>query len=208
MSSPNNLNSVESVQEDMEATSCQTSVNPSRRGIFFDRDGVLNEVVMRGQIVGSPRSLSEFKPLPLVERVLHAASTKGSVVIITNQPDISSGRLHELELEKMHAQLHKLSSCIDLILWEGSNLAEHNRRKPSPLMLFEAAQNLCLNLSISWMIGDSDKDMKAGWLAGCRTVLLQTDYNQAIHGSGDININSHKELLAWLEKLPCLAKTV
>lgn len=177
------------------------STTATSRGIFFDRDGVLNQIVMRGNIVGSPRHLEEFQPFPLAEEILRTASSKGVVAIITNQPDVSSGQLHTEELEKMHAQLHSLGPYISLILWEGSNLPDHPRRKPSPSMLNEAAQKLSLDLSSSWMIGDSSKDLKAGKSAGCKTALLQTDYNQDIHGSGDININSHQELLFWLENL-------
>jgi D-glycero-D-manno-heptose 1,7-bisphosphate phosphatase len=181
---------------------CGTDDKVKQRGFFFDRDGILNKVILRGKIVGSPRQLSEFHPFTLTKSILEHASTKGVVVVVTNQPDIASGLLKEQELEKMHSKLQNLSPSIKLILWEGSNLPDHPRRKPRPHMLLEASQTLRLNPSISWMIGDSDKDIQAGKSAGCRTVLLQTEYNRSIHGSGDVNLNSHEELLTWLEKLP------
>ena len=30
------------------------------QNIFLDRDGIINEVVLRGEIIGSPRNFSEF----------------------------------------------------------------------------------------------------------------------------------------------------
>ena len=46
-------------------------------------------------------------------------------------------------------------------------------RKPAPGMLFEAANTLGLDLSRSWMIGDTDSDVIAGRSAGCRTILVE-----------------------------------
>ena len=31
------------------------------KNIFLDRDGIVNEVILRGDVVSSPRSIEEFK---------------------------------------------------------------------------------------------------------------------------------------------------
>jgi len=175
----------------------------SKRGLFFDRDGILNRVVMRGNVVGSPRSLAEFSVFPETPELLRRASSKGQVIIVTNQPDLSKGALELPVLEQMHTHLQaSAAGCIDLILWEGSSRPDHPRRKPHPLMLLEAATKLSLDLARSWIIGDSIKDLKAGESAGVQTVLLQAEYNREIHGRGHINIQHHQELIQWLEDLP------
>ena len=46
-------------------------------------------------------------------------------------------------------------------------------RKPAPGMLLDAAGALELDLSRSWMLGDTDTDVEAGEAAGCRTVLIE-----------------------------------
>jgi histidinol-phosphate phosphatase family protein len=46
-------------------------------------------------------------------------------------------------------------------------------RKPAPGMLLDAASELDLDLSRSWLFGDTDADMLAGRAAGCRTVLIE-----------------------------------
>jgi D-glycero-D-manno-heptose 1,7-bisphosphate phosphatase len=45
-------------------------------------------------------------------------------------------------------------------------------RKPKPGLLLRAAKDLSLDLSTSWMIGDSETDVAAGRAAGCKTLLL------------------------------------
>ena len=45
-------------------------------------------------------------------------------------------------------------------------------RKPNPGMLIKAAQDFNIDLSQSYMVGDSESDIMAGRSAGCKTVLL------------------------------------
>ena len=45
-------------------------------------------------------------------------------------------------------------------------------RKPNPGLLLQAAQDLDIDLSQSWMIGDGLTDVKAGKDAGARTILV------------------------------------
>jgi D-glycero-D-manno-heptose 1,7-bisphosphate phosphatase len=57
-------------------------------------------------------------------------------------------------------------------------------RKPQPGMLLKAARKHELDLSRSWMVGDSEHDMEAGRRAGCRTVRVMTD-KQSMRGCAD-----------------------
>jgi histidinol phosphatase-like enzyme len=45
-------------------------------------------------------------------------------------------------------------------------------RKPKPGLLFRAAKELDLDLRNSFFVGDALVDVKAGRIAGCRTILL------------------------------------
>lgn len=45
-------------------------------------------------------------------------------------------------------------------------------RKPKPGLLVKAAQDMSIDLSKSWMVGDNLSDVKAGKTAGCRTILI------------------------------------
>ncbi len=48
-------------------------------------------------------------------------------------------------------------------------------RKPKPGMLVRAAADLGLDLSSSWAVGDSERDVQAALAAGCRAILLDQD---------------------------------
>ena len=45
-------------------------------------------------------------------------------------------------------------------------------RKPKPGLLLKAAEDFHIDLSASWMVGDSENDVKAGKAAGCRTARI------------------------------------
>ena len=45
-------------------------------------------------------------------------------------------------------------------------------RKPKPGLLLQAAKDFNIDLSQSIMVGDSERDKKAGESVGCRTSLL------------------------------------
>src|SRR5487761_1192269 len=47
-------------------------------------------------------------------------------------------------------------------------------RKPKPGMILQAGREHQINLSASWMIGDSVMDVEAGKAAGCRTIWLKS----------------------------------
>ena len=56
---------------------------------------------------------------------------------------------------------------------------DHPWRKPHPGMILQAARDMGLDLSRSWMIGDQERDILAGKAAGCRTVLFSRDADLA-----------------------------
>ena len=65
-------------------------------------------------------------------------------------------------------------------------------RKPKPGLLLQAAKDFNIDLSRSWMVGDSESDILAGKNAGCKTALIgKENYGQ------DCSVDSLK---AFLEK--------
>jgi D-glycero-D-manno-heptose 1,7-bisphosphate phosphatase len=74
--------------------------------------------------------------------------------------------MQDLLLEKCGYQFDDIYFCGDL------NSIGSLRRKPAPGMLLEAAQKWDIDLSRSWMIGDSKSDAEAGKKAGTHTILI------------------------------------
>lgn len=141
--------------------------------IFLDRDGVLIE--NRSDYV---RDWSQVKIFPEAIRALSLpAIKKYKIVIVTNQSAVGRGLV---PLETAH-EINSL--LVNLIQRAGGQvdavyMCPHSPadgcacRKPKPGMLLQAAQDLSIDLSRSWMIGDAWSDVLAGQSAGVRLAFL------------------------------------
>ncbi|MDP7163353.1 MAG: HAD family hydrolase [Phycisphaerae bacterium] len=150
------------------------------RAVFLDRDHTLIE---------DPGYLSDpdaVKLLPGVElaiKSLHQAGYK--IVVCTNQSAIARGILTEESLEKIHAEMRRQladkGAHLDAIYYcpyhpEGTvdkYAMQSDLRKPKPGMLLKGAKEHDIDLSQSWMVGDSPRDIEAGHRAGCRTIRMR-----------------------------------
>ena len=151
------------------------------KAVFLDRDNTLIE---------DPGYISDPKVvtlLPGVELALKSLAQCGyKLVVVTNQSGIARGLLTEQMLEKIHAELRRQLSergaRLDAIYYcpfhpEGTieeYAKESDLRKPQPGMLELAAKELDIDLSQSWMVGDSARDIEAGQRAGCKTIRVRS----------------------------------
>lgn len=159
--------------------------NP-QRAIFLDRDGTINKYV------GFLRRLDDFELEEGVSDAIRQINEKGYLaIVITNQPVIARGELSENELDIIHQKMETLlgadGAYIDAIYYcphhpdrgfpgEISELkTKCTCRKPNPGMIFAAAKKYNIDLSQSWMIGDSEVDVETGINAGCHTALIKHD---------------------------------
>jgi len=144
-----------------------------RRAVFVDRDGVLIEAVMRSGRAGSARTSAEFHIDPqsstAVQRLSHAGF---AVVVISNQPDIGRGLVSPTEIEAQNTELQRILPVDGVYLCPHDGADGCHCRKPRPGMLVDAARDLELDLSGSWMIGDRWVDLAAAQAAGVAPVLL------------------------------------
>lgn len=165
--------------------------NP-QKAIFLDRDGTIN------RYVGFLRSEEEFELLPGVAEAIGKMNAAGYlVVVVTNQPVIARGEVTVAQLQNIHNKMETLLGLegvfVDAIYYcphhphkgyEGEIPKlkfDCDCRKPKPGMLIQAAQDLNIDLTASWMVGDGENDVKAGIAAGCRTALIgQGDFGQAM----------------------------
>ena len=171
------------------------------RALYLDRDGILNKVVIRDGVVGSPRDKTEFEILEDAHYLTDMAIDLGfKSIVISNQPDVDRGLMTLEKLERINDLLRD-ELLIEHIEFCTSGDDEHHGRKPNPGMLLDTAHMYKINLKESFFVGDGWKDVKAGKMAGVKTILLQTDYNKEIHGSADYNCNSIKEIVELIKSL-------
>jgi len=156
-----------------------------QRAVFIDRDGTLNK--LKGHI-SQAKDLELFPDAPEAVRRLNRAEFR--VVVVTNQPVLARGECDENGLAAIHAKLETALGSQGAYL-DATYYCPHHPdrgfpgevrelkrdcacRKPGTGMVEDAARALNIDLSESWMIGDSTADIAMAERAGLRSVLLET----------------------------------
>ena len=190
MGTPDRLRAVE--HDFLQGKVRAKNLKNKQKAVFLDRDGTIN--VYKGFL----RNVDDFELIKGIGGAIRAINEQGYlVVVVTNQPVIARGELRKEGLEEIHnrmeTELGEEGAYLDGIYvcphhphkgYEGE-IAELKFdcgcRKPKPGLLLRAAENLNISLEESWMVGDSENDIKAGRAAGCRTALIgagDCDYGQ------------------------------
>jgi D-glycero-D-manno-heptose 1,7-bisphosphate phosphatase len=150
-----------------------------QRGVFLDRDGVINSVIFRHGKPASPRLLNEFQLEPGIEAPLERLKAAGlRLFVITNQPDIERGLMdpqalycmNQIVMSRLHVEAIEVCPHDDR---DGCRC-----RKPKPGMLITLAERAGIELSESFVIGDSWRDTQAARAAGCIGIMLDRSYNR------------------------------
>jgi D-glycero-D-manno-heptose 1,7-bisphosphate phosphatase len=160
----------------------------SRKAVFLDRDGVLNELVPDrvSGLAESPLRAQDVRLLPGAGASVRALARAGfALVCVSNQPAAAKGVVSIEQLAAVHERVLALLA-LEGVRLDASKLCLHHPRgvvpelsgacdcrKPAPGMLLRAAATLDLDLGGSWIVGDTDADMRAGRAAGCRTLLIE-----------------------------------
>jgi D-glycero-D-manno-heptose 1,7-bisphosphate phosphatase len=175
-----------------------------KRAAFLDRDGVINRKPPEGQYV---TRWEEMHFLPGVAEAIAMLGEAGfRVIVVTNQRCVAKGLLTGPELELIHqrmcGELTASGAVIDEVYYcPHEEEPRCSCRKPATGMLLTAARAHQIDLTASWMIGDSDRDIEAGRKAGCRTArILKGD--QVASGVADVSAQSlfnAVEKILWLE---------
>lgn len=146
---------------------------PSIKAVFLDRDGVIN--------VNEPEYVhrkDDFKFAPgAIPALKKLSRTDYKIIIMTNQSGIGRGYFGEKDLKNLHEwmleELEKENIRIDKIYycphapWENCSC-----RKPKTGMIKKAVKDFGMNLSKSWIIGDSEQDIKMGKEVNLKTIRL------------------------------------
>jgi len=159
-----------------------------KRAAFLDRDGVINRKPKEGQYV---TRWEEMQFLPgVAEGIALLIGAGFCVIVASNQRCVAKGLLTVRELDLIHQRMCQELAAAGAVITEVYYCPHDTQppcscRKPAPGMLLAAARAHEIDLTASWMIGDSDIDVEAGKNAGCRTArILKSD--QIASGSADV----------------------
>ncbi len=127
--------------------------------LYLDKDGVLNEVIMRGSKMSSPRNLSELiLDDNLFELNKEVISKSYNTVIISNQPDLSRGLISENFLLETLNQIRKHVSINAAYFCPHTIEYKCDCRKPKSDMLLHHRKLFPNSFDTELYIGDTHKD--------------------------------------------------
>ncbi len=143
--------------------------------IILDRDGVINQD--SDEFIKSPE---EWTPIPgSLDAIARLYRAGYRIVVATNQSGIGRGLFDIVALnaihQKMHAAVRASGGIIDSIFFcPHTNNDNCDCRKPRQGMFNAIAERYSISLEGVPTVGDSLRDLQAGFLAGCNPILVMT----------------------------------
>ncbi len=155
------------------------------KAVFLDRDGTINQEV---------EYLDNLSDLSLIQGVHEGIRTLNQadfmVVVITNQSGVARGYFDEGFVDTVHRelgkQLERAGARVDKWYFcphhPEAGRAPYRQictcRKPATGMLEQAVQEFDIDLTHSYMVGDSLSDLQTAWNAGISSILVLTGHGR------------------------------
>lgn len=165
----------------------RASLSEKQAMVFIDRDGTINREVDH---LSSHDGLELFPGVESAIRRLNASEFRCCVV--TNQPVIARGDCDHDDLKQIHNKLETLLGAAGAYLDRIYYCPHHPDsgfpgerpelkvacacRKPNTGMIDVASSDFNVDLSRSWVIGDSTTDLELAARVGVRSILVETGY--------------------------------
>lgn len=154
------------------------------KGFFFDRDGIINELVNDEGKLRPPHKLDELKINNELIKTINLIKKQYLIFLVSNQPDVARGSLSLDSLGKINDAIFEKIEFKDSEFEINDN---PERKKPNPYMINKLISKYALNSKESWLIGDRWVDIQAGRDAGLNTILLEKSYSYDPNSSGEMD---------------------
>lgn len=172
--------------------------------VILDRDGVIN--FDSDTFIKSPE---EWIPIPgSLEAIARLNQADYRVVVATNQSGIARGIFNIMALnaihQKMHAAAQSVGAEIDAVFFCPHAADDScDCRKPQPGMLHTIAKRFDVSLKGLPTIGDSLRDLQAGFVVGCAPYLVLTGKGAKTLAKGGLppGTTSYPDLAAVVDHL-------
>ncbi len=154
-------------------------INGKVNAFFLDRDGVLNESVIKNGKPYPPDSINDLIiPKKLKKNLLKLRKLNFLLIMITNQPDVARGTRKKNDVDEINNYLKNYLNLDDVYCCYHDDLDDCICRKPKDGMIKMAKKKWNINLSKSFLVGDRWKDIKCGINAGVKTFLIEKKYDE------------------------------
>jgi len=170
------------------------------KAVFLDRDGVLNQAVVRNGIPYPPANAAELVLAPNAKAALQELKEQGFLLlVVTNQPDVAKGITTRAAVDEINRKLASELPVDDVFVCYHQDSDHCDCRKPKPGMLLDGARKHNVDLAGSFMVGDRWRDVEAGQNAGCHTVFIDGGYEERQPARpADATVHSLKEAADWI----------
>lgn len=156
--------------------------------IILDRDGVINHD--SDAFIKSP---DEWIPIKgSLEAIARLNQAGYRVVVATNQSGVARGLFDIQTLNAIHQKMHnaaqQVGADIDAVFFCPHSADDNcDCRKPKPGMFHEIAKrfNISLRGGVA-TVGDSLRDLQAGYVAGCAPFLVLTGKGEKTQAKGGL----------------------
>ena len=165
------------------------------KAIFFDRDGVLNETLLKDKKPYAPRSIKDFKIISNACSVLnHLTSLEYWIFVITNQPDVGNGYVKKHIVEKMHNIIFDQLPVKEIFTCYHSQNDDCLCRKPKTGLLEQANNKFNLDIKRCFLVGDRFSDIEAGKKFEVQTIMMGSGYGEKLTVKPDFKIKKLEDL--------------
>lgn len=149
-----------------------------RPAVFLDRDGTICEEM------GYLNHITRFRMFPFAAAAIRRLNEKSlPVVVVTNQSGVARGMFPESLIHEVHERMTSQLAASGVRV-DGFYYCPHRAedececRKPHARLLERAAQELGLELSRSFVVGDRYADVEMGRRVGAKSALVLTGYGR------------------------------
>ena len=150
------------------------------KAFFIDKDGtIVNYKVLKDENNRDAILRDDYLFHKVIDGLKYIKQKGYKLIVISNQPWISKGIVNYNDIEYLFERLvvcfkEKGIDFDDYFFCPHQNSDQCECRKPKPGMIIEAAKKHGIDLSKSYIVGDSHKDILAGQKAGVKTIFVLT----------------------------------
>lgn len=177
-------------------------VGSLKRAVFFDRDGVLNDAIVRDGKPYPPASVGELRIEPAAAQAIEMLRSLGfATIAITNQPDVARGTQDRQTVERINAEVQSATGIDAVYTCYHDDRDACDCRKPKPGLILRACREVGLDASGSYLIGDRMKDIEAARAARCSPVFIDRSYAETVEPAPGIVVRSFDQAIQAILQL-------
>ena len=157
------------------------SIHLKKRCVFLDRDGVINEPVIIDNKPYAPKNIDQFKIFSEIIPLLKNIRKLGFVlVVITNQPDISTKNITFEQVNEFHKLILKQIPISKFYVCKHLSKDNCSCRKPKPGLIRSAIKDFNIEPQKSYFIGDRWRDIDLANSMGCFSIFVDYNYDEKL----------------------------